>query len=134
MAESVDTDQRLRECNEAIEQYEDAATPDARETVSSALATKVTLLYERERVEEALVTVDELIARFGKSDEVKVREHVAHGLLNKGAMLDMVHRREEAAAAFGALLTHFRTGESDVVDEYLEIAAQRRQKLLRSYR
>jgi hypothetical protein len=42
----------------------------------------------------------------------------------------MLHRRDEAVAAFAALLENFAEGETAILDEYLALARARRQKLV----
>jgi hypothetical protein len=95
-----------------------------------ALAAKALPLFEQGHVEEALAACDELLARYGAASEVEICEQVAAGIYNKGAILDMLHQRGQAAAALGALLAEFSEGESEQIDEYLGRARSRHQKLV----
>ena len=89
--------------------------------------------YELERGStrrEALALFRRVIVEFGQAREPEIREEVAFALLRTGLVLCFVHRRAEAIGALGALLKSFKRGETKGIDEYLELANDRHQKLI----
>jgi hypothetical protein len=95
-----------------------------------ALTEQATELETVDRWEEALEVFQRVIVEFGKAGEVELREQVAYSLLRTGLILCFKHRRAEAQAALGALLKHFHTGESPVIDEHLAAGFERYQLLV----
>jgi hypothetical protein len=109
----------------------DASDPRARRiTTVRALTAEGYELEELDRAEDALAVFRRVIEDFGKDRETEVREQVAFALLRTGLILCFTHRRAEAMGALGALLKSFKPGESSTVDECLELAQDRYQKLV----
>ncbi|MBO6086371.1 MAG: hypothetical protein J6P19_08270, partial [Acetobacter sp.] len=77
----------------------------AQEQVAIALANKGVDLESLHRYEEALAVDNEVITRFGNSQDTTIQEQVANALLNKGGALGSLHRYEEALAANNDLIT-----------------------------
>lgn len=128
MSEFQGIDERLP--RRAADTGRDSTVRRSRAEAAQALSAKGTALEELDRCDEALSVFRELIAEFGKDDEMEIREHVAYSLLRTGMMLSFLHRRTEAKAALGALLKHFAAGESAQIDEQLEVARKRYRTLL----
>ena len=122
---------RIRErlARRAAERAETGDGTDPAEA-AKALAARGAALEEQDECEEALAVFRELISRFGKATELEIREHVAFSLLRTGMILCFLHRREEASGALGAMLKRFPLGESEKIDEHLELALERYQLLL----
>ena len=95
-----------------------------------ALAAKGAAFEEEDDCEEALAAFREVILKFGKAVELEIREQVAFSPPRTGMILCFLHRREEASGALGALLKRFPGGESEKIDEHLEVARERYQLLL----
>ncbi|MBQ5479297.1 MAG: tetratricopeptide repeat protein, partial [Acetobacter sp.] len=78
----------------------ETASNVAQEQVAFALYNKGIALDKLHRYEEALAAYNDLITRFGNSQDTKIQEVVANALLNKGFDLGSLHRYEEALAAY----------------------------------
>jgi hypothetical protein len=95
-----------------------------------ALTDQGTELEMLDQWEEALDVFRRVVVEFGKACEVELREQVAYSLLRTGLILCFKHQRAESQAVLGALLKHFRTGESAAIDEHLAMGLERYQLLL----
>ena len=76
-------------------------------TVAKALADKVTVFYELNRLEEALAASDEVARRFGDSEVLSVQVTVAKALADKVPALYKLNRLEEALAASDEVVRRF---------------------------
>jgi hypothetical protein len=109
----------------------DASDPRTRRIAAvRALTFEGYELEELDRAEEALPVFRRVIEDFGKDREPEVREQVAFALLRTGLILCFTHRRAEAMGALGALLKSFKPGETTTIDECLDLAQDRYQKLV----
>ena len=84
---------------------------DERVTAASVLFQRGVALGKGGRTEEELAAYDEVVRRFGKSEEPALLEAVAKALFNRGVGLGELDRTEEALAAYDEVLC--RLGESD---------------------
>ncbi len=78
---------------------------------ATALFTQGWALGELDRRADAIAAYDDLIARFGDSDQMALRIPVAMALFNKGNDLGKLDRRAEAVAVFDDLIARFGTGD-----------------------
>jgi tetratricopeptide (TPR) repeat protein len=94
---------------EAAKAYDRAAqSSDATQIqVAESLFNKSSILLKDDRSDEALAALDEVVARFGESEELALREWVAKALVNKSAALNMAGRPDEALVACDAVEARF---------------------------
>jgi tetratricopeptide (TPR) repeat protein len=78
------------------------------------------LLGELDRSEDEIAVYDELIARFGESDETALREEVAITLVYKGHSLRELGRSEDEISIYDELIARF--GESDETALQVQVA------------
>ncbi len=100
--------------------------------MAKALFNKGVSLGQQNRLEDEITQYDELIQRFGTSDEAAVQKLVVQALLNKGIMLDQLGRPEDAITAYDELIQHF--GSSDVLAIQEQVAKARHLKGLEQLR
>ena len=103
---------------------------DEYEFVELAAAGKLmrnaSILYARNRVEDALATYDELVRRFGESDVPVIHELVAFIFFCKGAILGQLDRQEDALAAYDEWVLRFDSiGTPNSFDRFMEMFATR---------
>lgn len=94
------------------------------EVNSVALLNIGVTLRELDRSEEAIVTYNNVISRFGDSSETAVRERVAKAFVNKGALLGCLGRSNEAQKAFEEAILHFGGAQEPVVREVVSSARE----------
>jgi tetratricopeptide (TPR) repeat protein len=75
--------------------------------VAQALLDKGDCLARVGRTDEAVAAYDEVVARFGVTDERPLRDRVVRALADKGLALADEGRTDEAAAAYDEVLTRF---------------------------
>jgi hypothetical protein len=121
--------QSLTDLDNAIAALADATDLASRERLASALCSKVDLLRAEDLKQEATLVCDEILLRFGTAPGLALREYVAWALCTKGELGEWLVDHVEAAAAYGALLAHFRNGESKSIDENLRRARARKRYL-----
>ena len=73
----------------------------------SALLERGLTLLKRNRNEDALATLDELLCLFGETQMPALLVGVANALLRKGVALGALNRRDEALAAYDEVLRRF---------------------------
>ena len=88
---------------------------------AKALFDKATLLWKENRVEDALVTLDKVLHRYGESDTPAFLGLVARALVNKGIALSELNRSEEGLAIYDEVLRRY--GERDT-PTLLELVAK----------
>lgn len=87
-----------------------SARPDAKSAaattvkIARALALKGISLGTLNRSDEEMATYDEVVKRFGDSDELEVKQEVADALFTKAASLEKKQRLDEAIAAYDQLV------------------------------
>jgi len=78
---------------------------------------------ELSRFEEELVIYDDIIKRFGNTQDEESKELLAEAFLNKGIRLGKIKGREEAAiAVYTNLLKHFIDNTNETINESLSTA------------
>ena len=87
------------------------------EQVASALFNKAWGLGKDEQVDDALTAYDELEARFGKSNELALREWAAKALVNKGGLFNQQGRAEEEISAYDAVVERFGNSKDPKIQE-----------------
>ena len=95
----------------------ETASHTAQEQEASALFKKGLTLYNLNRYEEALAVNNNLITRFGNSQNTKIQEAVAIALLNKGFNLYNLYRYKEALAVNNNLITRFGNSQNTKIQE-----------------
>ena len=85
----------------------ETASNTAQEQVARALLNKGIDLDNLHRYEEALAAYNDLITRFGNSQEMYIRDYVATALLSKSIDLEILHRHKEAIAAHDASSSYY---------------------------
>ena len=86
----------------------ETASNATQEQVARALLKKGVDLEELHRYEEALAAYNDLITRFGNSQDQDIQEDVAMALLNKGNDLGNLHRIGQARAEWEELVYRFK--------------------------
>jgi predicted ArsR family transcriptional regulator len=109
---------RADHCEAVIEAYELKMLSVAKEDAQSVrlieileTVIKATKLVQAGQFVDGIVTIDELIAEFGKSDDSELQEWLTIALFSKGIALSLHGRSEEAVTLYGAVIS--RLGESD---------------------
>ena len=77
-----------------------------------ALFDEAMLLWNQDRVEEALAAFDELVSRYEKSQTPALLEGVATALFNKGLALGRLDRHEEEIVAYDAIVGCYGENET----------------------
>ena len=75
-----------------------------------------------DRREESVGAYDEVIARFGASDDPSIQEQVAKASVNKGAALGQLGRRDEAFLAFDDTIARFGASDRSSLQEQVAMA------------
>jgi tetratricopeptide (TPR) repeat protein len=100
-----------------MSRFEDSPNPALREGAAFSLASKGLTLADLGRHEEAIATLDGLVARFGDAPESALLAQAARGLLNKGIILGDLKRPDESVAAYDDLVARFGdSSDSDVLE------------------
>ncbi len=108
----LESDDRFREIASRDFGPDGTMGDGARELVIPALA-----CFKRGDFGEAVILLDELIARFGESAGPALQEEVARALVNKGVALGRLGRTAEAIAVYDDLLARFGTSDAAVLQE-----------------
>ena len=109
----------------------ETASHTAQEQEANALVNKGFDLTELHRYEEALAANNDLITRFGNSqDKIIQGQVVAVALLFKGFNLDELHRYEEAIAAYNDLITRFGNSQDELIQRYVTTAYSLKKNLI----
>ena len=101
----------------------ETASNTAQERVAKALFNKGVDLAELHRYEEAIAVDNDLITRFGNSQDTTIQEQVAKALLNKGVVLAELHRIGQARAEWEELVYRFK--DNPDVDIQKDVATAR---------
>ncbi|MBC8674071.1 hypothetical protein H2136_13010 [Aeromonas hydrophila] len=67
--------------------------------------------------EDAITVYNELIQRFGSSDEPRLQEQVAKAFLNKGVNLGQRNLLEDEITIYDELIQHFGTSNMPALEE-----------------
>ena len=86
----------------------ETASNVAQEQVAIALVIKGVNLDNLNRYEEAIAAYNDLITRFGNSQDKIIQEAVANALFNKGGDLYELHRIGQARAEWEELVYRFK--------------------------
>ena len=86
----------------------ETASNTAQEAVAIDLYNKGVDLADLHRYEEAFAAYNDVITRFGNSQDTKIQEAVARALANKGAELGNLHRIGQARAEWEELVYRFK--------------------------
>jgi tetratricopeptide (TPR) repeat protein len=92
------------------------ADADAKSLVF-ALINYAFALGETGRPAEAIAVYEDVVARFGNSDDPVLREQVANALFNKGVALGQMGRPAEAIAVYDDVLARFGDSDDPVLRE-----------------
>ena len=65
---------------------------------------------------------NDLITRFGNSQDQEIQEQVAKALFGKGDDLEDLHRYEEALAAYNDLITRFGNSQDKIIQQPVAMA------------
>ena len=107
--------------NELIALIADGYTPTSFMNIASALVFKGGILYELNRLEEALAAYDDVMRRFGESNMPTLVELIVTALVNKGLILVRLNQPKKALAAFDEVVRRFGESENPAL---LELAAK----------
>ena len=94
-----------------LDQFRDYPDPPAVSTDAQDISSRALVFANAGRFSEALALLEEVVQRFGASQEPADREQAAIALVNKGVTLGELHLPEEALAAWDEVVQRF--GESD---------------------
>ncbi|MBQ5469720.1 MAG: hypothetical protein IIT54_03835, partial [Acetobacter sp.] len=95
----------------------ETASNTAQEQVAGTLLFNGIHLDKLHREEEALAAYNDVITRFGNSQDKIIQELVAFALYNKGGDLGSLHRYEEALAVNNNLITRFGNSQDKIIQE-----------------
>ena len=95
----------------------------AMETTLFNISKGVDIAANLHRYEEAIATYNDLITRFGNSQDKIIQEQVANALYSKGVVLGILHRYEEARAELEELVYRFK--DNPDVDIQKDVATAR---------
>ena len=87
-----------------------------------ALFRKAYALGKLNRHEDAIAAYDDVIARFGESDDPDLQEQVAIALFNKGADLGALNRHEDAIAAYDDVIARYGGSDAPALKEQVAMA------------
>jgi hypothetical protein len=79
-------------------------------------------LEQRNRPEEEIQTLDELLRRFGEASEPTIRSQVVTAFLYKGQILKELNRPQEARLCLQDVVTHFGDSAEGAIRELVEKA------------
>jgi tetratricopeptide (TPR) repeat protein len=113
-----------------VSRYGDETAADVRDSVALALAWSAEAL-ERDDRGAALAALDQILARFGDTNDPQLRLRVAAAMLRKGRLLELGDRRQEALAIYRRLLEQFPRSERPDIDELVAFARTRIETLSR---
>lgn len=82
------------------------------------------LLSNRHHEAEALVVLDQIIRQFGQSKDEVLKEYMAKIFVKKGDIALSIHRKEEAIAAFQAVIDRFSTDQTPSLRQWVKKAQQ----------
>ena len=88
-------------------------------------------LSKRKRLEEALTAYDEVVRRYGASEELALRESVVIALHRIGDLLWELERPEEALATCDEVVSRYGTSEAPVLREAVAVALVNKEVTLR---
>ena len=100
----------------------ETASNVAQEQVARALVNKGVNLDNLNRYEEAIAAYNDLITRFGNSQDPKIQGDVAIALFGKGNDLGNLHRYEEALAAYNDVITRFGNSQDPKIQKAMAMA------------
>lgn len=81
------------------------------EELAQTMFNKGTTLDQLNRNEEAIAIYDAVIAEFGTSETLNLREQVASAMINKGCLLERLNRGEDAITVFEKVINEFGNEE-----------------------
>ena len=93
---------------------------DSQLRAAMRLARRADTLWERGENEETLVTLHELIGRFGETEAQEVLGLVARAHVNRGTALGVLGRSEEQLVTYDEMLSRF--GDSEMPELLVEVA------------
>jgi len=105
-------DEALRLLDEAMGLLENAADANEEALLAQALHGKGYALYLADRNQAAIDAFDDWLARFGESENPKIRTRMPFVMIIKGEALEQEGRLEEAVASFDAVVSRFGRDES----------------------
>ncbi len=108
--------------NEMIPLIEAGDAPTSSMFIAAALVERGGILYGLNRLEEALAVYDDVMHRFGESDESALVDLIATALVNKGLSLVRLNRPKEALATFDEVERRFGTNDASDILEQLSTA------------
>jgi len=102
--------QEKEQHQDAHAQFEEALRTDPDHAF--ALFSKGASLSRLGRSEDAIEVYDDVVSRFGASEETPLSEHVGKALFNKGATLAQLGRSENAIEVYDDVVSRFRPSQS----------------------
>ena len=79
--------------------------------------TKIAMRNSERTHEDTLAACEEMVLRFGKSEDPAIQEWVAKALVNKGVALHTLQRPDDAVAACDEVMDRFGTSEMPILQE-----------------
>ena len=107
------------EFDKALDYIEKAiGKTDSNDELSMALVTKAITLGRLDRSEDAIKTYDEVVERFGKSENESLLEQVASALYNKGVRLGTLDRSEDEIKTYDEVVERFgKSGNESLLEK-----------------
>ncbi len=98
-----------------------SATPEKThaETEAREIQIRADQFYERREFQQAIDTLDRLVACFATSEAPTMQERVARALFNKGVALRQLGRYEEAIAIYDESIARFGASEAPTLQEHV---------------
>jgi tetratricopeptide (TPR) repeat protein len=88
--------------------------------ISWALVNKGVAFAKQENWQDAILTYDDLVRRFGDAEEIQLREQVAGALINKGATLGEQKKWQDEISIYDDLVSRF--GDADEIELRQQVA------------
>lgn len=116
--------ERLNRLEESLSVFSEAvdSTNPMDEVHVHAATHKIVLLETMERFEEAISTIDEMIATIENQDNTESKQFVASQLIRKGRLLIRLMKPHESLAAYESLIGRFKHDDDRVVQQKVTIA------------
>ena len=93
-----------------------------REWVAKALVNKGVSLGRQGKPDDEIACYDDVVARFGASDEAALREWVAKALVNKGVSLGRQGKPDDEIACYDDVVARFGASDEAALREWVAVA------------
>lgn len=118
--------------DEVVRSFAGDSAPEVREAIGKAMINKAIALAQLGRYEEAIDVFDAVVRGWAESRELPVLERAARALINKATALLHLDRKLDALHTYDEVLERFSHDARAELQEYVDLAIERRQAVSRS--